>query len=147
MADFNLCYAFADKHQVGLRVSADVPRGDMAALRLPAAGWAPIDRGGVPTTPIRDDDLPNVIDPPGGIVVSANAPLAPVAESCFGAEYLDPARAERIRDLLDEQAPHTLDSFAAIQSDRVSLPLREFAAHIPDETLSRLGWCDGGRLG
>lgn len=136
MGDFNLCYAYADKKQVGLRVSADVPRGDMATLRFPAAGWAPIDRGGVPTSPIRDDDLPNVIDPPGGIVVSANAPLAPFAESCFGAEYLDPARAERIRGLLDERAPHTLDSFAKIQSDRVSLPLRAFAKHIPDESLT-----------
>ena len=136
MADFNLCYAFADKQRVGLRVSADVPGGDMAALRFPAAGWAPIDRGGVPTKPIRDDDLPNVIDPPGGIVVSANAPLAPFEDSCFGAEYLDPARAARIRELLDESAPHTLETFAAIQSDRTSLPLREFASHIPDESLA-----------
>ncbi len=138
MGDFNLCYAYADKSQVGLRVSADVPRGDMAALRFPVAGWQPIDRGGVPTDPIRDDDLPNVINPTGGIVVSANAPLAPVDQSCFGAEYLDPARADRIRGLLKERAPHTLDSFAAIQSDRVSLPLREFAKHIPDESLA--GW-------
>ena len=136
MGDFNLCYAYADKKRVGLRVSADVPQGDMATLRFPAAGWAPIDRGGVPTNPIRDDDLPNVIDPPGGIVVSANAPLAPFDESCFGAEYLDPARAERIRHLLDERTPHTLESFAAIQSDRVSLPLREFARHIPEASLS-----------
>ena len=136
MGDFNLSYAFADKKRVGLRVSADVPRGDMAALRFPAAGWAPIDRGGVPTNPIRDDELPNVINPPGGIVVSANAPLAPFAESCFGAEYLDPARAERIRSQLDERAPHTLESFAAIQSDRVSHPLRAFARHIPDESLA-----------
>ena len=97
MGDFNLCYAYADKSQVGLRVSADVPRGDMAALRFPVAGWQPLDRGGVPTDPIRDDDLPNVINPTGGIVVSANAPLAPFDQSCFGAEYLDPARADRIR--------------------------------------------------
>ena len=136
MADFNLCYAFADKQRVGLRVSADVPSGDMAALRFPAAGWAPLDRGGVPTKPIRDDDLPNIIDPPGGIVVSANAPLAPFEDSCFGAEYLDPARAARIRELLDESAPHTLETFAAIQADRTSLPLREFASHVPDESLA-----------
>ena len=136
MGDFNLCYAYADKHQVGLRVSADVPRGDMATLRFPVAGWAPSDRGGAPTTAIRDDDLPNVIDPPGGIVVSANAPLAPFDISCFGAEYLDPARADRIRGLLEERAPHTLESVAAIQSDLVSLPLREFARHIPEESLS-----------
>ena len=136
MADFNLCYAYADKKRVGLRVSADVPSGNMAALRFPVAGWAPIDRGGVPTNPIRGDALPNVVDPPGGIVVSANAPLAPFDESGFGAEYLDPARAERIRSLLDERVPHTPESFAAIQTDRVSLPLRAFASHIPDESLS-----------
>lgn len=136
MADFNLCYAYADKKQVGLRVSADVPRGDMAALRFPAAGWAPIDRGGVPTTAICGDELPHVINPPGGIVVSANAPLAPFSESSFGAEYLDPSRAERIRELLDQRAPHTMDSMAAIQTDRVSRPLKAFATHLDDESLA-----------
>ena len=135
MGDFNLCYAYADKQQVGLRVSADVPEGDMAALRFPASGWAPIDRGGAPINAIRGDQLPHVVDPPGGIVVSANAPLAPFGDSRFGAEYLDPARAARIRVLLSETAPHTPDTFAAMQIDRTSLPLREFARHIPDESL------------
>ena len=102
MADFNLCYAFADRQRVGLRVSGDVPRGDMAALRFPAAGWEPSERGGVPRDALSGDDLPHTVDPPGGVVVSANAPLAPFAESCFGAEYLDPARAARIRELLAE---------------------------------------------
>ena len=136
MGDFNLCYAYADKQRVGLRVSADVPAGDMAALRFPTAGWAPVDRGGAPTKALDGDDLPHVIDPPGGIVVSANAPLAPFGESCFGAEYLDPARASRIRQLLEVSAPHTPETFAAIQTDRTSLPLREFAKHIPDESLA-----------
>ena len=135
MGDFNLCYAYADKQQVGLRVSADVPEGDMAALRFPASGWAPIDRGGAPINAIRGDQLPHVVDPPGGIVVSANAPLAPFGDSRFGAEYLDPARAARIRVLLTETAPHTPDTFAAMQIDRTSLPLQEFARHIPDESL------------
>ena len=136
MGDFNLCYAYADKQSVGLRVSADVPAGDMAALRFPTAGWAPVDRGGAPTKALDGDDLPHVFDPPGGIVVSANAPLAPFGESCFGAEYLDPARGSRIRQLLAESAPHTPETFAAIQTDRTSLPLREFAKHIPDESLA-----------
>ena len=113
MGDFNLCYAYADKKRVGLRVSADVPQGDMATLRFPAAGWAPIDRGGVPTNPIRDDDLPNVIDRRVALWSVRTRPLRPFDESCFGAEYLDPARAERIRHLLDERTPHTLESFAA----------------------------------
>ena len=136
MADFNLCYAYADRGQVGLRVSGDVPAGDTAALRLPAAGWLPADRGGAPTTAIGGDDLPHIIDPPGGVVVSANAPLAPFEDSGFGAEYLDPARAARIRQRLERTAPHTPESFAAIQADRTSLPLREFARHLPDESLA-----------
>ncbi len=135
MADFNLCYAYADKQQVGLRVSADVPEGDMAALRFPAAGWAPIDQGGAPVNAIRADQLPNAVNPPGGVVVSANAPLAPFGGSRFGAEYLDPARAARIRSLLSETAPHTPDTFAAIQTDRASLPLKQFAHRIPDDSL------------
>ena len=108
----------------------------MASLRFPTAGWAPIDRGGAPTQALSSDELPHVVNSPGGIVVSANAPLAPFQDSCFGAEYLDPARATRIRDLLEQTAPHTLETFAAIQSDRTSLPLRDFAGHIPDESLA-----------
>ena len=135
MADFNLCYAYADNQSVGLRVSADVPAGDMAALRFPAAGWEPLERGGVPSGAVRGDELPHVIDPPGGVVVSANGPLMPAQQSHFGAEYLDPARATRARDLLATHAPHSLDTFEAIQTDRTSLPLREFARYIPDDAL------------
>ncbi len=135
MADFNLCFAYADQRQVGLRVSADVPRGDPAALRFPAAGWETPERGGVPTSAVSGDDLPHVINPPAGVVVSANGPLAPVSDTDFGAEYLDPARAARIREQLDASGPHALETFAAIQSDRVSRPLRDFARRIPDPSL------------
>ncbi len=135
MADFNLCFAYADQRRVGLRVSAHVPRGDAASLRFPAAGWETPERGGVPTSAVSGDDLPHVIDPPAGVVVSANGPLAPVSESAFGAEYLDPARATRIRERIDASGPHTPETFAAIQSDRVSRPLRDFARRIPDPSL------------
>ncbi len=138
MADFNLCYAYADNRQVGLRVSADVPEGDMVALRFPTAGWSPMERGGAPVNAVSGDQLPHVVNPPGGMIVSANAALAPLADSRFGAEYLDPARSARIRDLLIEKAPHTRDTFAAIQSDRISVPLKDFSRHVPDESLA--GW-------
>ena len=138
MADFNLCYAYADRSRVGLRVSGNVPSGDMSALRFPAAGWAPIDRGGVPTRAICGDDLPHIVDPPGGVVVSANGPLAPLEQSCFGAEYLDPGRAARISEMLATTEEHSFDTFESIQTDRVSLPLREFAKRLPDESFA--GW-------
>ncbi len=136
MADFNLCFAYADRERVGLRVSGDVPRGAMAALRFPAAGWSPREQGGAPTTALSGDALPHIVDPPGGVVISANAPLAPFAESAFGAEYLDPGRAARIRERLRESAAHTPETFAAIQTDRRSLPLREFARRLPDAALA-----------
>ncbi len=136
MPDFNLCYAYADRRRVGLRVSGRVPGGDPAALRFPCAGWAAVEQGGVPGDATQGDDLPHVIDPPGGTVVSANAPLAPFAQSRFGAEYLDPARAARIQGLLDTGAPHSIETFMSIQSDRVSLPMREFASRIDDDSLA-----------
>ena len=136
MADFNLCYAYADRDQVGLRVSGDVPCGDMAWLRFPAAGWAPVERGGVPTRPVSGDELPHVVNPANGVVVSANAPLAPFEQSCFGVEYLDPGRAARIRQHLADAAPHSFETFSALQSDRISLPLLRFARHISDDALA-----------
>lgn len=136
MADFNLCYAYADRIKVGLRVSGDVPAGDMSALRFPAAGWAPVDRGGVPTQAVCGDDLPHIVDPPGGMVVSANGPLAPFEQSRFGAEYLDPGRAARISDMLSAVNEHSFETFESIQTDRTSLPLREFAERLPAESLA-----------
>ena len=133
MADFNLCFAYADRSQVGLRVSGHVPQGDPAILRFPLAGWQPADQGGVPSDALAGDDLPHIVNPPDGWIASANTALRPTADTQFGAEYLDPARAERIRELLTERAPHTPDGFAQMQSDRVSQPLRDFARLLPDD--------------
>lgn len=131
MRDFNLCYAYADINgRVGLRVSGDVPRGNPQSLRFPVAGWLPPDAGGVPRETLSGDQLPHTVDPPDGVVVSANSPLTPAAEMQFAAEYLDPARASRIRELLTERRPHTRADSAQIQSDCVSLPLRAFAGHL-----------------
>ena len=131
MGDFNLCYAYADINgRIGLRVSGDVPQGNPQALRLPVAGWLPPDAGGVPQGVLCGDQLPHTVDPEGDIVVSANSPLRPAAEMQFGAEYLDSARANRIRELLNERRPHTRADSADTQRDRVSLPLRAFAQRL-----------------
>ena len=128
MRDFNLCYAYADINgRIGLRVSGDVPRGNPQSLRFPVAGWLPPEAGGVPQDVLCGDQLPHTVDPTEGIVISANSPLTPAERMQFGAEYLDPARASRIRELLTEHRPHTRADSAAIQRDRVSLPLRAFA--------------------
>lgn len=128
--DFNLCFGYADVDgRIGMRVSGAAQRGRPALLRFPAAGWLPPDQGGVPKGIIEPPEQPWTLDPPGGIAVSANNPLTPAGAAEFGAEYLDSARAQRIRDLLAETLAggHSPADSARIQLDQVDLRLREFA--------------------
>ena len=128
--DFNLCFGYADADgRIGMRVSGAAQRGRPDLLRFPAAGWLPPDQGGVPRGIVEPDEQPWTLDPPGGIAVSANNPLTPAGAAEFGAEYLDSARAQRIRDLIAETIVdgHSPADSARIQLDQVDLSLREFA--------------------
>lgn len=129
--DFNLAFAYADTGgAIGLRVSGAVPAGDPGALRMPVAGWLPPERGGAPSEVLRGDQLPHALNPPGGVVISANNPLTPACEMTFGAEFLDSWRAERIGALLEADKAHTRERSAAIQQDQHSAPLLAFAARL-----------------
>ncbi len=110
----------------------------------PANGWS----GLVPSS-----ELPRVVDPPSGIVVTAN-------QRVFGTSYPrvvatdwgSPTRARRIRDLLEaaRRAERKLgrDDLEAIQLDVVSEPLRLFALpfrpFLPADVASALAAWDGG---
>ncbi len=131
--DFNLAFAYADTSgSIGLRVSGAVPAGDPDALRFPVAGWLPPERGGAPSDVLRGDRLPHALNPPGGVIISANNPLTPACEMTFGAEFLDSWRAERIGALLNDGEPHTRERSAAIQQDQHSAPLLAFAARLAE---------------
>ena len=128
--DFNLCFGYADADgRIGMRVSGAAQRGPPDLLRFPAAGWLPPGQGGVPRGIVEPAEQPWTLDPPGGIAVSANNPLTPAGAAEFGAEYLDSARARRIRDLIAEtiDAGHSPADSARIQLDQVDLSLFEFA--------------------
>ena len=132
VADFNLCFGYADADgRIGMRVSGAAHRGSPGLLRFPAAAWLPADQGGVPAETVEPSQQPCVLDPPGGIAVSANNPLAPDGEAEFGGEYLDSARAERIHALIAEtEHPHSPTDSARIQLDQVDLRLHEFAQRV-----------------
>lgn len=143
MADFNLCFGYADLGgRVGARVSGRVARGSPEMLRLPAAGWLEPGEGGPPGGTIGADEQPWVLDPPSGVAASANNPLTPAGDAQFGAEYVDSARAGRIRELIaastvqrtdaaagggPTRRRHAREDSAAIQLDLVDPRLFEFA--------------------
>ena len=64
------------------------------------------------------EELPEIVDPPGGAIVTANNRIAPDDyPHHITSEYLDGYRAARIEQLLAERERHTLDDFERIQMD------------------------------
>ncbi len=109
----------ADTHSIGLFVTGRVPirkSGDGFRAEPGAdgahdwVGWA------------SGDALPHYVDPASGHLVNANERVAPPDFPVFlGRTWFSDERARRIRTLLGETPQHTLSSFAAMQSDVLSL--------------------------
>ncbi|ACL59618.1 penicillin acylase family protein [Methylobacterium nodulans] len=77
---------------------------------------------------VGPEDLPRAIDPPGGIVASANEMnLPPGYPHAIGYEWHEPWRALRIAAVLDGQPRHALADSAALQGDDLSLPALRLA--------------------
>jgi penicillin amidase len=99
-------------------------------------GKLPIRKGGTPDLPkpgwtgefewegtVPYEDLPRVINPPTGFLVTANNRI--VGDDYphhITSEWLDGYRARRVEELLDERERHSLDDFARMQTDVHSLP-------------------------
>ncbi len=111
-------FVFADVHnRVGYRMVGRVPRRALGEGLLPAAGAT----SPGPSEVLRSDEMPRLVDPPSGVVVSANQ--APGVEIELGEEWCEPRRAERIVGLLASREKHHVASFQAIQVDRYSAHL------------------------
>ena len=68
------------------------------------------------------------MNPPGGAIVTANNRIAPDDyPHHITSEYLDGYRAARIEQLLAERERHSLDDFARMQMDVLSIPGGETA--------------------
>ncbi len=126
-ATFN--YVFASRSgRIGYRMSGTIPRRAHGEGLLPRPGAEAPDRvtsiggSGLPDA-LTPAEMPHRLDPPEGVIVSANqAPGGPIE---LGEDWCEPWRAERIRALLAARARHTIGSFASIQTDtRSELLLR-----------------------
>jgi len=121
----NIVYADVDGN-IGFIAAGRVPvrRPDNDLLGLaPAPGWlAKYDWSGY----IPFDELPRSYNPASGVIVTANNKIVPPGyKRWITSEWQPPYRAERIEELLAAVPKHTVPSFARVQADIVSLPLRE----------------------
>jgi penicillin amidase len=132
LADFavpcmNLLWADSSG-SIGYKLIGKLPRRRGGCPDLPKPGWTGEYEwdGYVPFA-----ELPEIVDPPGGAIVTANNRIAPDDyPHHITSEYLDGYRAARIEELLDERERHSLDDFERIQSDLFSIPGRETAARL-----------------
>ena len=103
------------------RVPVRGPQHDLKGL-APAPGWdARYDwQGWVPA-----EQTPREIDPSRGWIATANQRIhAPDYPHFLTSEWALPYRQQRIEQLLQAQPRHSLDSFAAMQADEVSLAVQ-----------------------
>ena len=103
------------------RVPLRKPDNDLKGL-APAPGWlAKYDWAGT----IPFDELPQSYNPASGAIVTANDKIAPPGYKYWiTSEWQPPYRAHRIEELLAAVPKHTAQSFARMQADILSLPLR-----------------------
>lgn len=104
------------------RVPVRSPGNDLKGL-APAPGWdARYDWIGF----IPFDELPRQYNPPSQRLMTANHKIVgPDYPHFLTSEWTLPYRANRIDALLDAKPKHSMDSFAAIQKDHVSLAAQE----------------------
>lgn len=121
----NIVYADVDGH-IGFiapgRVPLRRPDNDLMGL-APAPGWdARYDWTGY----VPFEDLPQRLDPPGGEIHTANDKIVdPAYPYYITAEWAPPYRSRRIGELLAARPRHTLDDFARMHADVLSLHARE----------------------
>ena len=121
----NIVYADVDGN-IGFVAAGRVPvrRADNDLHGMaPAPGWlARYDWNGF----IPFGELPHSYNPASGEVITANQRITPPGYKPFiTSEWQPPYRAHRIAELLRALPLHSIGSFARIQGDVVSLPVRE----------------------
>ena len=154
MAPQNMVYADADGN-IGYQATGLIPIRGAGEGRYPAPGWSSkYDWQGF--WPF--DTLPWSLNPPSGMVVAANQPLArPDLIRHIGSDFDYGHRARRIHELLADSLPLDTAGMSAMQFDHqdpavrflvpalTAFPARSEAAAVMQELLT--GWMRGERPG
>jgi penicillin amidase len=118
----NIVYADVEGN-IGFIAPARVPIRAKGDGWLPSPGWSgDYDWTGY----IPFDQLPQILNPASGRVVTANNKIVPDGYPYFLSRGWDlPNRAERINELLDATPQQSVAGFAAIQADTLSLMAKD----------------------
>jgi penicillin amidase len=105
---------------IGYKLVGKLPRRPRGVADLPKPGWTgDYDWDGY----VPYDELPEIVDPEGGAIVTANNRIAPAGyPHHITSDYLDGYRAARIEQLLAERERWSLDDFQRMQMDVFSIP-------------------------
>ncbi len=71
------------------------------------------------------DELPSVLNPREGFIVTANNKVLPHQAAWEPSDYTESWRAQRIRELINATPKISVDDVAAFQADTVSIPIRQ----------------------
>jgi penicillin amidase len=120
----SLTYADAEGN-IGYQLVGSVPIRERGEGLVPSPGWSGQYewRGTIPF-----EELPSAFNPPDGIWANANHNVARKSRHFFTREFSDPARYQRIRQVLESKERHSAVDFGALQADQVSLPAQHLAA-------------------
>jgi penicillin G amidase len=99
-------------------------RSSSAHRRLPVPGW---DDGCEWVGTVPFSELPRVIDPRTGFVMTANNAIVDGDQPYISYTFAQPARAERLRSRLAGTAVHTPEDLAGMQADTVSWAARAWS--------------------
>lgn len=146
-----LSFVYADVNgSIGFQAAGTVPVRAGGEGLVPSPGWTGDHEW---TAEVPFEAMPSAFNPPAGSLVTANHDIGRGSRHFFGREYASPARHERITELLDAAAKHSVESFRVVQADDLSRPARAaagiLAAHmapsggVQREVLARLERWDG----
>ena len=129
----NLTYADTDGN-IGYQMVGSVPVRERGEGLVPSPGWTGQYewRGTIPF-----DELPRAFNPSDGLWANANQHVATSSPHFFSREFIDPARYQRIRQVLESKTRHSAVDFGALQADEVSLPARRVAAVLVEHVRPR----------
>ena len=118
LIDHNLVAGDIDG-RIGYRVRAKVPRRSRANGWLPVPGW----NGEHEWDGIVDwSRMPAAIDPPEGVIVTANNRVVEKGEDYLCTDAMPPHRARRVWRRLEALTAATVDDMAAIHRDVETIP-------------------------
>ena len=107
---------------IAYQCRGEVPvRSSASGRRLPAVGW---DGECEWTSAVPFDELPRVVDPSVGYVMTANNAIVDGDAPYLSYTFAQPFRAERLRSLLDGRDALTAETLAGMQADTVSVAAR-----------------------